>query len=188
VAILTAIYLDFQDAACYRAWRWLSLLEERERVDPRPYSLDSDDGERRNPWDRTTPSWGLELLALGELARDVGAECHRNYIDAVFVAVHDEHWDLSSPEAWLALCAAVQIDLERFTEDGERWRAEVGLWHQEAEDEYDVEGVPSLVFDNDRALYLKLDQPVTDAVAARRLLADLTDLAAQPVGEVRRTV
>ncbi len=47
--------------------------------------------------------------------------------------------------------------------------------------------MPSLVFDDSRALLVTLASEVTDSAAAGRLLADLTDLAHQPVTEVRRT-
>lgn len=185
--VVTAVYLDFQDPACYRVWRWLSLLPEREHVDIRPYSVDRIENESRNPWDRESSSWCLELLALGEVARERGRDCHLAFVDAAFRAVHDEQWDLSSPEAWLALCAEIGMDLHAFVADGERWRAEVGLWHQEAEDEYGLEGVPNLVFDNGQALYVRLQESIEDESAARRLLADLTDLVVQRVEEVRRS-
>lgn len=180
---LTAIYVDFQCPFSYRAWRWLSMLPERTRVDVRPYSLDG----QSNPWDREQPSTGLELLALGELARETSPETHLAFVDAAFVAVHDHETDSSSVEAWLALGSKVGLDLDAFTADAERWRAEVGLWHQEARDELGVFGVPTIVWDHDRALYVKLAEDVADEAAARRLLADLEDLAAQPVNEVKRT-
>ncbi|MDP9405841.1 MAG: hypothetical protein M3O86_04450 [Actinomycetota bacterium] len=183
---VTALYVDFQDPVCYRAWRWLSLLPERADVDVRPYSLDCEEDEPCNPWDRTTPSWSIELLALGELARETGRAVHERFVDAAFAAVHDSGADLRSMEGWLEIGAQVGLDLAAYTEDSDRWRAEVGLWHQEAEDELGISGVPSLLFDSGRALFFKLDEDVADAASARRLLDDLSDLAAQPVGEVRR--
>jgi hypothetical protein len=184
------VYLDFQDPACYRVWRWLSLLPERARVEIRPYSLDcEEDGgaEHCNPWDRTTPSWSVELLALGELARETGRRAHECFVDAAFAAVHDSGADLSTMEGWLEIGAEAGLDLDAYSADGERWRAEVGLWHQEGEDELAVDGVPTLLFGDDRALFLRLDRDIVDAGAARRLLDDLADLASQPVGVVRRT-
>lgn len=181
---LTAVYVDFQDPYSYRAWRWLSWLPERRTVEVRPYSLDGDS----NPWDRDQPSTGLELLALGELARETGQDVHLAFIDAAFAAVHDHDADSSSVEAWLALGSKVGLDLDRFTADAERWRAEVGLWHQEARDECGVFGVPTTVWDGEHALYLRLDHDVAGEKAARRLLADLADLVTQPVEEIRRTV
>ncbi len=181
MAELTAIYVDFQCPFSYRAWRWLSRLPMRERVEVRPYLLDGADG---GPWDRETPTIGLELLALGELARDTGADVHLRFIDAAFVAVHESAVDVASPEAWLRLGASAGLDLDTFTADTERWRAEVGLWHQEAEDELGVFATPTLVF-GDECLFVRLSAHVGDA--PQRLLDDLTDLVAQPVAEVRRT-
>lgn len=183
---LTAVYLDFQDPGCYLAWQWLRQLEHGDRIEVRPFSLDTEDGEVRTPWDRTTPSWGLELLALGEVARERGSECHHKLVDAAFSAIHEQGLDLALPDAWLALADAAGIDLASFTADGDRWRAEVALWHAEAEDELGVHGVPTLVFDDEQTLYVRLDDPVADPPAAVRLLADLADLVRQPVEEVRR--
>jgi 2-hydroxychromene-2-carboxylate isomerase len=186
VPALTAIYIDFQSPASYRAWRWLSLLPVRETVEVRPFSLDTG-AAAGGPWDRETPSSaGLELLALGELARETGRECHLRFVDRAFAAVHDVETDMSSLESWLALGSALGLDLDSFTADSERWRAEVGLWHEEAKDEYGILGVPSLVF-GDSAVFVDLDRPVTDEQAAQRLLDDLADLSQQPVVQVRRT-
>ena len=182
---LQAVYLDFQDHTSYRVWRWLSLLPERHSVEIRPFWAAAA-GEESNPWDRTTPSWSLELLALAELARETGRDKHECFVDAAFAAVYDEGADLSEFQGWLQIGAEAGLDLDAYTRDSDRWRAEVGLWHSEARDDLGIERVPSLVFADDRVLYVKLDRDVSDQAAARRLLADLTDLAAQPVAEVRR--
>lgn len=186
---LTACYVDFQDVGCYRVWRWLGLLGMRETTDIRPYSLDTDDGEPTNPWDRKTPSFGVELLALGEFARDSGPEVHRAFVDAAFRLLHESDGavDPASAESMLRLGTEAGLDLDRWADDSERWRAEVGLYHCEGEDELGVKGVPSLVFDEAHALRVALTEDVTDSEAALRLLADLADLAGQPIDEVRRT-
>jgi hypothetical protein len=182
---LTACYVDYQCPASYRAWRWLDLLGLD--VEFRPYSLDSEDGQIVSPWDRTTPAWGVELLALGEFAREAGPQAHARYVRAAFELVHDGEEEIPSPECWLALGAAADLDLTRFNADSDRWRAEVGLWHTEGEDELGIDGVPTLVFDGVHALRVTLDADIADVEAGRRLLADLADLAGQPVAEVRKT-
>ena len=184
---LTAVYLDFQDHGSYRVWRWLSHLPQRHTVEIRPFWAAVDEAEP-NPWERTTPSWSLELLALGELARETGRGVHECFVDAAFAAVYDAGADLTEFQGWLEIGAEAGLDLEAYTTDSDRWRAEVGLWHSEARDDLGITGVPSLVFDDDRVLVVKLDQEVADAAAAKRLLEDLADLALQPVGEVRRPV
>jgi hypothetical protein len=190
MARLNAVYMDFQSAASYRIWRWLEACGMRESTDIRPYSLDTDDGVPTNPWDRTTPSLGVELLALAEFAREAGPAQHRAFIECAFALLHgrdDTVEDPSSAEAMLLLGTSAGLDLDRWAEDSDRWRAEVGLHHCEGEDELGVRGVPSLVFDDETALLVQLDEDVTDPAAARRLLSVLTDLADQPVAVVRRT-
>lgn len=184
---LNAVYIDFQCESSYRVWRWIDVLGLHDVTDVRPYSLDTDDGEPTNPWDRTTPSFGVELLALGEFARDIGPQTHRAYVGAAFALIHDTDRDPSSAESLLVLGAAAGLDLDRWADDSERWRAEVGLYHCEGEDELGVRGVPSLVFDDAHALFVTLEADITDEAAAARLLADLSDLVHQPVIEVRRT-
>lgn len=186
VAELTAIYVDFQCPFSYRVWRWLTLIDVRERVEVRPFSLDGAEDEQ-SPWDRTSPSTGLELLALGELARETASDIHLHFVDTAFEAMHHYDADLSSFEAWLELGSKAGLDLDAFTADAERWRAEVGLWHQEAADDLGVFGTPSLLFDDEHALFTKLGGDVADADAGRRLLTDLADLAVQPLAEVKRT-
>lgn len=184
---LTAVYLDFQDAQCYRVWRWLSLLPVRERVEVRPFAA----GGEVDPWDAQENTWALDLLALGELARDRGPEAHLAFVDAAFATLHDQgartDVDPTNLEAFLELGTCVGLDLDRFTDDGDRWRAEVGLWHREAQDDLAVDGVPTLVFDDTHALRIALDDDVDDPADAARLLADLADLAHQPVVQVVKT-
>jgi hypothetical protein len=180
------VYLDFADSSSYRVWRWLSHLPERSTVEIRPFWSGASPDEP-NPWERTTPSWSLELLALAELARETGRDRHECFLDAAFAAVHATGANLSEFGGWLEIGAEAGLDLDAFTRDSDRWRAEVGLWHSEARDDLGVAAVPSLVFDEDRVLVVTLDSDVADADAAQRLLADLADLAVQPVGEVRRS-
>jgi hypothetical protein len=187
VPALTAVYLDFADPQCCRVWRWLSLLPVRATIEVRPFAADGE----VEPWDASEHTWALDLLALGELARDRGQEVHHAFVDAAFAQLYGDDpagtADPTNLEAFLALGASVGLDLDHFTDDGDRWRAEVGLWHREAEDELGVDGVPTLVFDDSRGLRLMLDADVTDTDDAARLLADLADLAAQPVSAVFKT-
>jgi hypothetical protein len=185
VPVLTALYLDFLNVHCYRAWRWLRLLPEAESVQVRPYLAETDQGEQRVPWDRRTPSLGFELLALGECAREVGPAVHRRYVAAAFAAAHERREHLGRPEAWLALANDAGLDLDAFTREGERWRAEVGLWHAEAQDELGIAAVPSLVFDDAFGVLLRLGSEVGGEGPARRLRDVLGELIALDVVEVR---
>lgn len=185
---LTACYIDLECAHSYRVWRWLTVMPEvRSTIQVRPFSLETHKAEGRGPWDRTRQSSGLELLALAELAREGGVAAHHAFVDAAFAAVHDEGADATVLETWLELGTSAGLNMDAFTADTERWRAEVGLWHEEARDELGVMGVPTLVFDDRHALFVRLDSDVVDHDAAVGLLEDLAHLSGQPVDEVRRT-
>ncbi|MGI8574938.1 MAG: hypothetical protein ACR2MA_06260 [Egibacteraceae bacterium] len=142
---LTALYVDFTCVDSYRIWRWVSRLPDPSTVEVRPFPNDAE--ERGSPWDRQVGSVGMDLLALGELAREQGADVHQRYVPAVFRTMHDDPDAASSVEEWLRLAAELGLDLGAFTADPDRWRAEVGLWHAEAKDELGVTGVPTLVFE-----------------------------------------
>lgn len=184
---LTALYVDFLNVHCYRAWLWLSQLQESDTLQVRPYLADGDEEPEGGPWDRRTPSLGLELLALGELARDDGPETHRAYVGAAFHAAHRRRGELRGAEAWLALATETGLNLGAFAKEGERWRAEVGLWHAEAQDELGIRGVPSLVFDDSLAVLVRLGAAVEEPGAGRRLLDAVAELVVADVREVRST-
>lgn len=188
---IVGLYVDFQSVACLRAWKWLRAAAIHHDVTVRPYSLDTDDAvdsdEPASPWDRKTPAWGVELLAVGELARESGPDTHVRFVEAAFSLVHESDQDPSSPESVLALASAAGLDLQAFADDSERWRAEVGLWHAEAHDELGVRGVPALLFNNGAVMRMELAQAVTDPEAAQRLVSQVEGMAELPVRHIVRT-
>lgn len=183
---LTAVYLDFQSAACHRVWCWLSATSACERVEVRPFWSESPVAAG-GPWERAAPTSGLELLAMGEFARELGHRAHHRFVEAAFAVLHEEAAESSGLELWLSLGARAGLDMQAFTADAERWRAEVGLWHEEARDELGVDGVPALVFGDRLAVRVELDRAVLDPEEADALLGRLAELAAGPLSEWRRT-
>lgn len=184
---LTAVYLDFQSPECHRVWSWLSATRARATVDVRPFWSESAmAGGRKGPWERSAPTSGLELLALAEFARDCGRDVHLRLIDAAFATLHGDSGEATGLELWLTIGGRAGLDMAAFTSDVERWRAEVGLWHEEARDELGVSGVPTLVFGDRVALALDIEEPVIEPAAAEALLAQVAELATGPVREARR--
>lgn len=184
---LTAVYLDFSSPACHRVWCWLSATSPADTVEVRPYWSESRVAAAgRGPWERAAPTSGLELLALGEFARELGVKAHHRFVEAAFAVLHEEAAESSGLELWLSLGARAGLDMEVFTADAERWRAEVGLWHEEARDELGVDGVPALVFGDRVAVRVDLDRAVRDPEEAEALLELLSGLATSPLTEWRR--
>ena len=177
----TAVYLDYTCEHSARAWRWLSMLGRRHALEVRPFWHGG--GGVVSPWERAHTDAGLELAALGELAREQGRRHHHAFVDAAFAVARDRRTDLGDPEAWLALAERTELDLGRFAADSERWRAEVGLWHREGQDRFGVRAAPTVLLDERRALELRLRRPVPDPGEARRLLDEVSGLLR--VGEPR---
>lgn len=182
--VLTAVYLDLQCKASLRVWRWLTALPGG-TADVRPY-WQSPGQPRLQPWDAEGLSWSLELLALGECARAQGARVHRNYVGVALHAVHVEKLDVSTPVGLGELASRASLDVSAFTAQRERWRAEVGLHHREAEDDFGVFQTPALVFDDDRAVHVRLADDVRPS-GAQQLLDYVADLIRHPLAELRRT-
>lgn len=188
MAMLTAVYLDFSSPACHRVWCWLSATSAIERIEVRPFWSESPVAAGgRGPWERAAPTSGLELLALGEFARELGHRAHHRFVEAAFAVLHEEAAESSGLELWLSLGARAGLDMDAFTADVERWRAEVGLWHEEARDELGVDGVPALVFGDRLAVRVDLEHTVTQQPEADALLAQVEALADGPVTQWRRT-
>lgn len=183
---LTALYLDLQCPYSLRAWRWLVALPVAPAVDVRPYWR-SAGKSRVQPWDAEEPSWTIDLLALGEFAREQGTRVHHDYVGIALHAVHAERLDVSTPEGLGALASRASLDLTAFTAERERWRAEVGLHHREAEDDFGVFETPTLVFDDGRAVLVRLVDDVQGPSAARELLDHVADLTGHLMPELRRT-
>lgn len=195
---LTAVYLDLHCPYSLRAWRWLVALGSAHgpgpasdhapgpAVDARPYWRGVG-GPRVQPWDAEGRSWTLDVLALGELARERGRRAHHDYVGIALRAVHTEKLDVGTPGGLEALASRASLDLTAFTAERERWRAEVGLHHREAEDDFGVFETPTLVFDDDRAVLVRLVDDVRRPSAARALLDDVVDLTGRFIPDLRRT-
>ena len=162
----TAVYLDYLDLQSARVWGWLRRVPHAREVEIRPWTPDAG-----RPWEPESRTWGLEIAALGELARETGREAHEAFCDEAF-AILTSCGDpgTAGPECWLRLGARAGLDLLRFSRDSDRWRAEVGLWQAEARDDLGVERAPTLVFDDAHAVFVQLDEDVEDDGAAERLL------------------
>lgn len=175
----TAVYLDYLDLQSARVWSWLRRLPHRDEVEVRPWMPD---GAR--PWEPESRTWGLEVAALGELARETGREAHEAFCDEAFsILLSCGDPGAAGAECWLRLGAKADLDLLRFSRDSERWRAEVGLWQAEARDELGVERAPTLVFDDVHAVFVQLDDDVADADGAERLLVRVASFVSAGTGQ-----
>jgi predicted DsbA family dithiol-disulfide isomerase len=88
-----------------------------------------------------------------------GQEAFERYHIAVFRAYHLNKRDIANPLELLAIAREVDLDTTVLAEDlrTRKYRDEVGADHQEGDDEYDIFGVPTIVFDGQQPTFIKLD-------------------------------
>ena len=104
------------------------------------------------------PSRGLPALAAAQSAKNQGEELFLKYHLAAFEARHKEGLDTGDVSAVKEIAALAGLDMDRFDKDMEdqaSWEA-VGKDHIESKEKYNTFGVPTLVFEGDRAVFVKL--------------------------------
>ena len=136
------------------------------RVEWRAFSLEqvnSKEGPDWKLWEQPEghPSRGLLALRAGEAARCQGAEAYEKLHFALLAARHKDKKDIASLGVLLEVAQQSGLDVARFERDlKDRAILEViGRSHSEAVEKHRAFGVPTFVFPNGSAMYLKLYPP-----------------------------
>lgn len=164
-------------------------------VDWQPFSLaqvNSDRGEEFRYWEQPGALDGADntLLALraGLAARRQGPAPFDTFFMALLAARHQEKRDLTDPAMVNGVAEAVGLDMRRFRKDlaDPQLVREVGASHTRAVEEHGVFGVPTLVFPNGHAAFLKMFvPPEAEAVAVFDSLLPVIG-EVKHVGEIKR--
>jgi predicted DsbA family dithiol-disulfide isomerase len=104
------------------------------------------------------PSQGMLALVGSKAAKNQGEESFFRYHIAAFKARHDKGMDIADRNVIRDIAHEAGLDVVRFENDMDRretWQA-MGEDHLESKREYDVFGVPTLVFGRDAAVFVKL--------------------------------
>ncbi len=132
-------------------------------IDWKTFSLDqqnSQEGPDFRMWEhRDYASRGVRALVAAKAAKNQGEEAFFRFHLAAFEAKHDEGKDIAHGNTLVDTARDAGLDLVRFEEDmdkEETWQA-VGKDHMEARERYDVFGVPTLVFGEGQAVFVKLE-------------------------------
>ena len=144
-----------------------------------PFSLGQvhlEDGE--SPiWDRPSDDTGLLALQVGVAVRDNHPDqfldVHRN----LFEARHTQGAQLRDPEVLRGLLGAAGLDADVVMDEvaGGKPLDVIRDEHTAAVAETDVWGVPTFIAD-DRAVFVRLTEPPTDAADARRTVERVVDM------------
>jgi 2-hydroxychromene-2-carboxylate isomerase len=180
------VYYDYTCPYSYRALRWLECVKQTGRVLAltwRTFSLK--EVNRRAEEDSflsDTPVQSVSILALmlakAAQAQAQATEVFEKYHSEVFEAMHGQHRKLER-EDLLSLARGAGLGVDRFETAGalRKWLAAVRTDHREGVERWKVFGTPTLVFEDQMAVYLKFAAVPPSAEEAAEVLDALLCLA-----------
>ena len=154
-------YFDYTCSYSYRGWMWLERLRATGTALDITWSsfvlkeVNRKEGETSALVGDTIESIAALALALGEALR--GHDGWDRFHAATFEAMHAGEERPEEDEV-LGLAAAAGLDIDEFRRDQAAWLATVRTSHLDAVERLGIFGTPTLVFDNDAAIYLKLQE------------------------------
>jgi predicted DsbA family dithiol-disulfide isomerase len=184
-AIRLTVYFDFLCPFAYRASLWLAQVQEQLgdglEITWKYFPLEQINAPSDSDWkiweqDENYASYSNrpELRALlafwgAEAARQQGNVVFARFHCALYQARHEERLDFSQRANVQQIAARCDLDVDRFNQDfNDRSLLDaIRRDYEEARATYKVFGVPTLCYDADNAIYLKLGQvPPPDDVLA----------------------
>jgi hypothetical protein len=183
----------------YNAAVWLSKVEESTgevvKVDWKPFSLaqvNSDKDQDIKLWEQPEVLNGTDHTFLahvsGLAAKRQGDKAFQAFFMALLRARHEDKKDLLDPTVMEEAAVAAGLDMARFSEDqaDPDLLKDIGESHTIAVEEYGAFGVPTFVFDEGKAVFLKMFIPPDEQAA--EIYETMTKAMSQfeHVGEFKR--
>lgn len=193
------IFYDFRCPFVYNATMWLEKVKQiggkNPNVDWQPFSLaqiNSDKGEGFKCWEQPGALDGSDntLLAhrAGLAAKRQGKEAFDAFRIAILKSRHEDKKDLMDPAVVEEAVVKAGLDIGQFKEDlaDQALLRQIGESHTRAVEEYGAFGVPTYVFPNGNAAFIKMfipsdDQAIEVYDTLTKFVGDL-----KHVGEVKR--
>ena len=172
-------YFDYTCAYSLRAWRWIETQVRGGEVDVdvewRTFSLKEQNSAEGTSIFQEGAETSLSLLALA-LSHAARQHDFRSFHASVFETFHDPDHRTSTDRLW-DIAEASGVDVQRFRGDRADWIARVADEHRTAVTRYGVFGTPTLIFDKDVPVYLKMSRLPDSPAEGRRLWDALITLA-----------
>ena len=178
---------------------WLSKVEEATgeeiKVDWQPFSLAQVNSDKENDiklWEQPEVLDGTDKTFLAHMsglaAKRQGEEAFQSFFMALLRARHEDKKDLTDPAVMEEAAVAAGLDMARFREDQKDpdLLEEIGRSHTTAVEEYGAFGVPTFIFGDGKATFLKMFVPPDEQAA--EIYETLTKVMSQfeHVGEIKR--
>ena len=152
------------------------------------YDNNKADGDDFKYWEQDDSDNALLELRAGLAAERQGQEVFDKFFIALLRARHEDRIDLTDAAAINAVAEASGVDMGRFAEDlaDPDIMREIGESHTEAVEVHGAFGVPTYVYPNGNAAFVKMFIP-SDAESGA-IYENLTEMMAdhRHVGEVKR--
>ena len=183
----------------YNAAVWLAKVEESTgepvEIDWQPFALaqiNNDKGAEYKVWEQPEILDGSDKTLLahqaGLAAKRQGKEAFQSFFITLLKARHVDKVDLNDPEVINAAAQSSGLDLARFREDlrDPDLLKELGESHTKAVEEVGAFGVPTFVFPDGQAAFLKMFIPPDEQ--AVEMFESLTKTMSEfvHVGELKR--
>jgi hypothetical protein len=109
-----------------------------------------------------------------------GQDAFERFHMAIFRAYHENKRDIANPLELLAVAREEDIDTAAVAEDlrTRKYREAVGKDHEEGYDDYDVFGVPTILFDGQQPTFIKLEAGAWEGSDDLELFHALCNVAA----------
>jgi len=161
------IFYDYLCPFCNQIMKWLDIIEKSDKVDLsiewKVLSLEQinqNRGEDFKVWEHPEyPARGILALAAAKAALSQGEAFFKKFHRLIFRAYHDQRKDISKRAVLSETALEAGLDIEKFERDLDSKEIIQGIGddYLEAKQSYNLFGVPSFVFENDEAIYVKLE-------------------------------
>ncbi len=109
-----------------------------------------------------------------------GESAFNRFHMATFRAYHQDKRDIANPLELLAIAREIDLDTTTLAEDlrTRKYREAVGADHEEADEQYDIFGVPTILFDGQQPTFVKLEGGTWEGADDLELFYALCNVAA----------
>jgi hypothetical protein len=120
--------------------------------------------------------------AVKSVLATYGEDAFKRYHMAVFRAYHQHKRDIANPLELLAIAREVDLDTTVLAEDlrTRKYREEVGADHEEGDEQHDIFGVPTILFDGQQPTFVKLGAGAWEGADDVELFYALCNMATRP--------
>ena len=120
--------------------------------------------------------------AVKSVLAEQGEDAFNRFHMALFRAYHLNKRDLSNPLELMAIAREVDVDTEVMAEDlrTRKYKPAVGADHEEAYDQHDIFGVPTILYNGEQPTFIKLAEGAWEGSDDLELFYTLHNTATRP--------